>query len=304
MSINLTFSLSKGTPVGDPIECESIRRVFAGPHRSHKLFFGSVKDNIGHTESASGAAALIKTVLMMQKGVIPKQANFTQLNPNISALEPDRMSVPQLTQPWTSPKRIAVVNNYGAAGSNAAIVVQDVSSKNDLPIANSDPGYFEASELPFFISAKAPESLREYCAALKASLPRIQESHGTKAILHLAYNLSIKQNRELEYNYTFTASNLDELASNLDRGLSCDFNNLPRDRCPVVLCIGGQNGRTVFLDEDMFRNSRLLHRHLVSLCLKPILGQVLAGRTSSMVSSPIAAPVATRAGTPGGNQGR
>lgn len=268
--IKLTFFLSKGTPVGDPIECESIRRVFGGPHRSHELFLGSVKDNIGHTEAASGAAALIKTVLMMQKRVIPKQANFTQLNPKIAPLEPDRMAVLERTQPWTPPRRVAVVNNYGAAGSNAAIVVEDLNlTENDMPIANRDGNSLAVSDLPFFISAKTPESLREYCAALKSSLRRIQESHGTKTTLNLAYNLSVKQNREFKYNYTFTASNLDELASNLDHGLSCDFKKLPSDRCPVVLCIGGQNGRTVHLDEDLFRNSRLLQRHLVSLAVKP-----------------------------------
>lgn len=273
----LTSFLSKGTPVGDPIECESIRKVFGGPHRTHELFLGSVKDNFGHTESASGAAALIKTVLMMQKRTIPKQANFTQLNPKIVPLEPDRMAVPERTQPWTAPRRIAVVNNYGAAGSNAAIVVQDINlTENDMPIVNSDAASIAVSDLPFFTSAKTPESLREYCAALKSGLPRIQESHGTKATLNLAYNLSVKQNREFGYNYTFTASNLDELASNLHRALSSDFKKLPTDRRPVVLCIGGQNGRSVHLDEDLFRNTRLLQRHLVSLAVKLYVCQVLA----------------------------
>ncbi|KAH6617173.1 hypothetical protein F5144DRAFT_660065 [Chaetomium tenue] len=67
-----------GTPVGDPIECASIRSAFGGAHRQQELTIGSVKDVIGHTEAASGVAGCIKTLLMMQHGVIPKQPNFTR----------------------------------------------------------------------------------------------------------------------------------------------------------------------------------------------------------------------------------
>ena len=107
-----------GTPVGDPIEYESVRRTLLGPQRQDKLFLGSVKDNIGHTEGASGAAGLLKTLLMMQKRIIPKQANFVSLSPRIAAPPGDTLSVPKETQTWTttSGKYVALVNNYGAGG--------------------------------------------------------------------------------------------------------------------------------------------------------------------------------------------
>lgn len=256
--------------MGDPIELESIRKTFGGPHRAHKLFVGSVKDNVGHTEAASGAAALIKTILMMQKRVIPKQANFTLLNPKIAPLESDRIAVPIRTQPWTSPQRIAVVNNYGAAGSNAAIVVRDINmANNNLPMRDdATASSTSLAELPFFISAKTPESLRDYGTALKSTLPRIEKIYGLKSPLNLAYNLSVKQNREFEYNYTFTAANLDELAANLDLARPSVFKRRPTDGRPVVLCIGGQNGRTVHLDENLLQNSKLLQKHLVCLLSK------------------------------------
>ncbi|KUI52981.1 Conidial yellow pigment biosynthesis polyketide synthase [Cytospora mali] len=253
-----------GTPVGDPIECESIRRTFGGSDRKHELFLGSVKDSIGHTEASSGAAALVKTVLMMQKRAIPKQAGFTRLNPKIPPLEPDRITVPRQTQRWTAPRRIAVVNNYGAAGSNAAIVVQDLDRTQTVPVVNGHGPTLTTSELPFFISAKTPESLREYCKVLKADLFKIQESHGNTATLNIAYNLSVKQNRGFECNYSFTASTLEEVTSNLDQiqSQTVDFKKTTTTRRPVVLCIGGQTGRTVHLDEGLFRHSKLLQKHL------------------------------------------
>ena len=91
-----------GTPVGDPIEFESTRQVFGGSHRKEPLYVASVKGNIGHLEGASGVAALIKVLLMLQYGVIPMQANFSTLNPKIRALEPDKMVIPRNTMDWNA----------------------------------------------------------------------------------------------------------------------------------------------------------------------------------------------------------
>ena len=258
-----TSADQSGTPVGDPIECESIRRTFGGPNRTHELFLGSVKDNVGHTESASGAAALIKTILMMQKRAIPKQANFKQLNPKIAPLGPDHITIPTQTQTWSAPKRIAVVNNYGAAGSNAAIVVQAVHRKQVAPVTNGDVASIAAAELPFFISAKTSESLREYCLVLRDCLQKMQESDGIKAALDLAYNLSVKQNRGFEYSHIFTASTLEEVAKNFDKVASIDFKKASASQRSIVLCIGGQSGRTVHLDEGLFRKSTIFQKHIV-----------------------------------------
>jgi acyl transferase domain-containing protein len=225
-----------------------------------------VKDNIGHTESASGAAGLVKTVLMMQKRVIPKQANFSVLNPKIPPLEPDQMVIPKRTLPWTSPKLTAVVNNYGAAGSNAAIVVQEYQSPK-VALLNGISSHIDTQEVPFYLSAKSPESFRAYCTKLKSFLPKLQESHGMDALSSLAYNLAVKQNRTLEYSCTFTATGFNSLEKNLDlasQSSSKLLRKVPTKALPVVLCFGGQNGRTVGLDESLYHGNRLLQTHLVS----------------------------------------
>lgn len=226
---------------------------------------GSVKNNVGHTESASGVAGLIKVILMMQNGIIPKQANFSQLNPKIGPLEPDRMIIPRQNQPWTSSRRTAVVNNYGAAGNNTAIVVQDYQSKQTSTRGSSSEISASCqSHLPFFVSAKSPESLRDYCAALKLNLPKLTKDLDDSAHCHLAYNLSAKQSRKLEYSHEFTASSLSDVAQGLGRATTSTFSKRPSDAPPIVLCFGGQNGKTVTLNEELFRSSRVLQTHLVS----------------------------------------
>ncbi|KAI0015267.1 putative polyketide synthase [Xylariomycetidae sp. FL0641] len=251
-----------GTPVGDPIEFESIRTVFGGPSRHNELFVGSVKDNIGHTEASSGAAALIKAVLMMQKGQIPKQANFTCLNPKIAPLEPHRLRIAQKSQPWDVSRRIAVVNNYGAAGSNAAIVVHEPGSVRAASAVQGQALDELGVEFPFFISAKTEESLLEYCAALRASLSRIRGAHGSAATRGLAYNLAVKQNRRLEHNFSFVSTSLDDVTSQLELKSSMKRSKDASHKRSVVLCFGGQTGNTVRIDGTLLQSSAIFKKHL------------------------------------------
>lgn len=73
-----------GTKVGDPIEVSAIAGVLSqGRSSEHRLPMGSIKGNLGHTESAAGLLGLIKAVLMLEHGMIPPQANFKTVNPDI-----------------------------------------------------------------------------------------------------------------------------------------------------------------------------------------------------------------------------
>ena len=71
-----------GTIVGDPIEVTAIGSVFR-QHRSRPVYVGSIKSNIGHLEGASGLAGIIKSILALEHGIIPPNANFEKVNPAI-----------------------------------------------------------------------------------------------------------------------------------------------------------------------------------------------------------------------------
>lgn len=88
-----------GTKVGDPIEANAIGEAFAQDRRNRPpLVIGAVKSNIGHLESASGLASLIKTVLVLEKGLIPPNVWFRAINPGIRAEELN-LKVEPVTQP-------------------------------------------------------------------------------------------------------------------------------------------------------------------------------------------------------------
>lgn len=101
----------------DPLEVQAIAKAYC-QGRTDVLTIGSVKTNIGHTESACGIAGIIKTVLAMKHDLIPKHLNFTSLNPeiNLSAI-PARLPLEPIQ--WKKQEgspRIAGVSSFGITG--------------------------------------------------------------------------------------------------------------------------------------------------------------------------------------------
>ena len=75
-----------GTPVGDLLEAQAIGDVFKTVRTAaDPLFVGASKSNVGHLEGASGMVSLIKTILVLEKGIIPPNADFRYPNPDIPA---------------------------------------------------------------------------------------------------------------------------------------------------------------------------------------------------------------------------
>ncbi|KXG50430.1 Acyl transferase/acyl hydrolase/lysophospholipase [Penicillium griseofulvum] len=115
-----------GTPVGDPIEMRAIGRVFRKSRTADEpLYVGSVKANIGHLEGASALASLVKSILILEKGIIPPNALFEKINPAID-VDFFKIKVPVQSIPWPSQglRRISV-NSFGFGGSNTHVVLDD-----------------------------------------------------------------------------------------------------------------------------------------------------------------------------------
>jgi acyl transferase domain-containing protein len=107
-----------GTPVGDPLEVNAIGRVFSEYRQEDPLLIGSIKPNLGHSESASAIASIMKAVLAIEKGQIPPTRGITKFNP---AIDFDRTRTKVVTDvtPWPQrPIRRASVNSFGYGGAN------------------------------------------------------------------------------------------------------------------------------------------------------------------------------------------
>ncbi|KAL8720573.1 MAG: hypothetical protein Q9225_002592 [Loekoesia sp. 1 TL-2023] len=119
-----------GTPTGDPIEARAIASAFQNKIGGEQpVRIGSVKTNIGHTETASGLASIIKVALALEKGQIPPSINFEKPNEKLH-LDKWNLKVPTELESWPkqSGVRRASVNNFGYGGANAHVIMEGFSS--------------------------------------------------------------------------------------------------------------------------------------------------------------------------------
>ncbi len=128
-----------GTKLGDPVEVAALANAFemTGTAKRH-CAIGSVKTNIGHADAAAGVAGLIKAVLAVREGVIPKSLHFDRPNTAID-FENSPFFVATETRPWepnTTDRRRAGVSSFGIGGTNAHVIVEqapDQPSSVELP---------------------------------------------------------------------------------------------------------------------------------------------------------------------------
>lgn len=275
--ISVVEAHGTGTPVGDPAEYESIRLALGGPGRSKPLSIGSVKGLVGHTEGASGVISLIKVVLMMHEGYIPPQASFSRLSPHIKASPAtDMIEVSTSLRPWSEEYKAALINNYGASGSNASMVVnQSVMHRGHENAAiHTAPGL----KHPFWITGLDERSLAEYCRKLAQCLKsKIASQKKTATLANFSFNVSRQSNRSLAHGLIFSCGSLAELEDRLTSFASSPSpQTVIKPSRPVILCFGGQISTFIGLDRAVYESVRIFRSYL-DQCNSVIQSLGLAG---------------------------
>jgi acyl transferase domain-containing protein len=164
-----------GTTLGDPIEARALFATYGEAHSSsHPCWLGSLKSNIGHTQAAAGVGGVIKMVLAMQHGVLPRTLHSETASPHIDwAPGTIRLLTEPVPWPRAAARRRAGVSSFGISGTNAHVVLEeapDEASDRESPPASAGPSADGPSSWPVVVSGNSESALRSQADRLCAHL--------------------------------------------------------------------------------------------------------------------------------------
>lgn len=262
-----------GTLAGDPIEAEAIHSAIGSQigfdGDEEKLFVGSIKSIIGHTEGTAGIAGLMKVSLALQHGVVPPNLLFEKLNP---AIEPfyQNLEIPTKAVKWPKvgprePRR-ASLNSFGFGGTNAHAIVESYEPALHLNHTANEKTEQQSCFFPFTFSALTKSSLKR---TLKDVIEFLDNTTSLN-LNDLAYTLSTRRST-LPFRATYPGLSAQDLRQRIEASIArSDWDSTAVTRAssgPVQLfgIFTGQGAQWAGMGKELIQNSSFVQARLAYL---------------------------------------
>ncbi|KXT14292.1 hypothetical protein AC579_8422 [Pseudocercospora musae] len=251
-----------GTQAGDFEEMSGIMDVYAPltkrRTKDQPLHIGAVKSNVGHGESVAGTTALIKVLMMLQKNAIPKHVGIkTEINPKFPKdFNKRNLHIPFEQTAWPQvpgKKRLAAINNFGAAGGNTTMVLEEGPVREKQ---QADPRQSHVVA----VSAKTKVSLTGNIERLIAYL----EANPATDLADLAYTSTARRYQHT-HRVAITASDVAELTKKLTSSLNKVDSTKPVGKSgppQVAFSFTGQGASHKSMNLELYRDVPTFREHI------------------------------------------
>jgi acyl transferase domain-containing protein len=235
-----------GTVLGDPIEAQALIATYGQDRPADRpLWLGSVKSNIGHTQAAAGAAGVIKMVMALRAGILPRTLHAGAPSPHVNwAAGAVRLLTEEVSWPDEGRPRRAGVSAFGVSGTNAHVILEQAQEGDRGPGATEPPvrgevwgGRPPGEKLPWVVSGRGQAGLRAQAAQL-AGFTR----SGCERVLDVGWSLAAGRSVFTERAVVLAAD-----AAGFAAGLDAVAAGLPADGVMTGRVPDGGAGEVVFV---------------------------------------------------------
>ncbi|MFK4273127.1 type I polyketide synthase [Streptomyces milbemycinicus] len=280
--VDMVEAHGTGTTLGDPIEAQALLNTYGQErHDGQPLWLGSLKSNIAHTQGVSGVAGVIKTVLALRHGILPKTLHVgersSQVDWSVGAVE---LLTEAREWPETGRPRRAGVSSFGISGTNVHVIIEQAPQeesaepRTDEAPSLESPFATKPATLPWLISGNTEAALREQAARLRAHL----NAHPGLAAADIGHSLLTSRTRFAHRAVLLTEQDGDRrtaltaLVDGLDApGL---FRGTGDTGAGVVFVFPGQGSQWVGMGRELWEVSSVFAESMVACerALAPFVG--------------------------------
>ncbi|HEY9009595.1 MAG TPA: beta-ketoacyl synthase N-terminal-like domain-containing protein, partial [Devosia sp.] len=253
------------TPLGDPIEIAALTQAFRFETEAKNFCaIGSVKGNIGHTNTAAGIAGLLKTILALRNQQLPPTINYTAPNPKIDFADSPFFVNTQLTDWKPAGPRRAGVSSFGLGGTNAHVVLEEAPAL--------EPSAPPRGEQVLVLSAKSSAALDTATANLLAHL----KEHPEINLADAAYTLQVGR-RHFAHRRSVVCRDVPDAIRTIEKRdpkrIATYERDLDADAPAVVFMFPGQGSQYVGMGADLYRDQPVFKEEMdrCAVILKPAL---------------------------------